>query len=201
MNIPYAQESGAQKLDLYYPNEETAHFLPLFIFMAADFYEIRRMISARHSNLTKAGYVVASCNYRLTGEAYFLAMVYDTKAATRFINVATSTIWTQTNLLRRSIAGGYLSSCWRPRGKRNIRRLSQGNPDISSKAQACIDWFGVVEFELQEEQLRRNGNSFKFSNVDSSVTDMFLSKVQDDNKEMKQEANILAILPSLCCQR
>ena len=201
MNIPYAQESGAQKLDLYYPNEGDGPFPTIVYFHGGGFFMRDKTDDQCQAflNLTKAGYVVASCNYRLTGEAYFPAMVYDTKAATRFLraNAATYNLDADKFVAAGQSAGGYLSVMLAATGGRGILEdLSQGNPDISSKVQACIDWFGVVEFELQEEQLRRNGNSsFKFSNVDSSVTEMFFgAKYRTITKEMKQEANILGYI-------
>lgn len=198
MNIPYANESEAQKLDLYYPNEGEGPFPTIVYFHGGGFFMRDKTDDQCQAflYLTKAGYAVASCNYRLTGEAYFPSMVYDTKAATRFLraNAAAYDLDADRFVAAGQSAGGYLSAMLAATGGRGILEdLSQGNSDVSSEVQACIDWFGVVEFELQEEQLMRNGNdSFEFSNVESSVTDMFFGgKYRTITKEIKEEANIL----------
>lgn len=174
-DIPYASQSESQKLDLYYPNEGEGPFPTIVYFHGGGFFMRDKLDDQCQAflYLTRHGFAVASCNYRLTVEAPFPACVYDTKAAVRFLraNAEKYDLDPTRFAAAGQSAGGYLSAMLAATGGRPILEdYLQGNPDTSSAVQACIDWFGCTDFAVAQEQLAANGlQSFQFSNADESV--------------------------------
>lgn len=178
-DIPYSDQSESQKLDLYFPNEGEGPFPTIVYFHGGGFFMRDKSDDQCQAflYLTRHGFAVASCNYRLTGEAPFPACVYDTKAATRFLraNAEKYNLDPTRFAAAGQSAGGYLAAMLAATGGCPILEdFLQGNPDTSSAVQACIDWFGPTDFETAAEQLAQNGvEPFQFSNVDESVTVKF----------------------------
>lgn len=174
-DIPYASQSESQKLDLYYPNEGEGPFPTIVYFHGGGFFMRDKLDDQCQAflYLTRCGFAVASCNYRLTVEAPFPACVYDTKAATRFLRANAEKYHLDPTRFAAAgqSAGGYLSAMLAATGGRPILEdYLQGNPDTSSAVQACIDWFGCTDFAVAQEQLAANGlQSFQFNNADESV--------------------------------
>ena len=112
-DLAYATLSPAQTLDIYWPAEGNGPF-PVIVaihggaFMGGD---------KRDEQLTpmleglKRGYVVASINYRLSGEASFPALVHDVKAAIRWLRSQAATLLVDPQRMAAwgGSAGGYLS--------------------------------------------------------------------------------------------
>ena len=178
-DIPYASQSEAQKLDIYYPNEGKGPFPTIVYFHGGGFFMRDKLDDQCQAflYLTRHGFAVASCNYRLTVEAPFPACVYDTKTAVRFLraNAEKYNLDASRFASAGQSAGGYLSAMLATTGGRPILEDHlQGNPDTSSAVQACIDWFGSTDFETAQAQLSENGvESFTFSNIDEPVAVKF----------------------------
>ena len=87
LDIPYANLSPAQKLDIYLPDEGDGPF-PVIVsihggaFMGCDKADLQVMPMLQG---LKRGYAVVAVNYRLSWEAKFPALVQDVKAAIRWI--------------------------------------------------------------------------------------------------------------------
>ncbi len=104
--------------------------------------------------LVKAGYAVASINYRFSQDAPFPAQLYDCKAAIRWLRAHAAQfnldgnrigVWGQS-------AGGHLvallgTTC-------GVKELEGdlGNPGVSSCVQAVCDWCGPTDLVSVEEQ-------------------------------------------------
>ncbi len=178
-DIPYGMQSEAQKLDLYLPNEGEGPFPTIVYFHGGGFFMRDKSDDQCQAflYLVKRGFAVASCNYRLTGEAPFPANVYDTKTAVRFLraNAKKYNLDPDKFVSAGQSAGGYLSAMLAATGGRPILEdFLTGNPDTSSAVQACIDWFGCIDFETSDAQLQENGlSNFEFSNIDEPVTVKF----------------------------
>ena len=178
-DIPYASQSEAQKLDLYFPNEGEGPFPTIVYFHGGGFFMRDKKDDQCQAflYLTRKGFAVASCNYRLTGEAPFPANVYDTKTAVRFLraNAGKYNLDPERFVAAGQSAGGYLVAMLAATGGRPILEdFLTGNPDTSSAVQACIDWFGCSDFAVAHQQLVDNGlASFEFSNVDEPVNVKF----------------------------
>ncbi len=174
-DLPYAAQSAAQKLDLYFPNEGEGPFPLVVYFHGGGFFMRDKRDDQCQSflQLTRRGFAVASCNYRLTGEAPFPACVYDAKAAVRFLraNAAKYNLDPARFAAAGQSAGGYLAAMLAATGGRPILEdYLSGDPDSSSAVQACIDRFGPTDFALAGEQLRANGfEPFRFANTDEPV--------------------------------
>lgn len=159
-DIPYADQSEAQKLDIYLiPKREKP--CPVIMWMhPGGFYDgdkdgssnqplaVVNMIRLIQPMLER-GYAVVSINYRLSQEAIFPALMYDVKAAIRWIkvNAAEYNFDPEKVVAWGSSAGGYLAAMLATTGDvAELEDLSMGNSDQSSRVIAAVDWYGPIDF-------------------------------------------------------
>lgn len=93
-NIAYASVSNAQRLDLYRPASGDGPF-PVIVYIHGGGFRLgtRTMASAALvTSWLKAGWAVASVDYRLSGEARFPAAVQDVFAAIDFLRRESSSL-------------------------------------------------------------------------------------------------------------
>jgi len=162
LDIPYATQSPAQKLDIYLPEDGDDPF-PVILsihggaFMGcdkADAHIMPMLVGLQR------GYAVAAINYRLSGEAQFPALVQDVKAAVRWAraNAAHYALDPERIASWGGSAGGYLSTMLGTSvGIAELDDLSLGNPDQPSNIQAVVAWFGPTDFLKMDDQLAENG--------------------------------------------
>ncbi len=162
LDIPYADRSETQKLDLCLPEEGNGPF-PLLIhihggaFMIGDKRDIQLTPFLESLN---QGYALASINYRMSGEAIFPAAVNDCKAAIRYLR-ANADKYNLDGLRFAAIggsAGGNLTAmvcltAFRP----ELADDSLGFSDVSCAVQAGVEWFGPTDFLKMDDQLAANG--------------------------------------------
>src|SRR5512139_1589876 len=162
LNIPYADVSPAQRLDVYLPDEGEGPF-PVIIaihggaFMGCDKADLQVLPMLEG---LKRGYAVVSINYRMSGESKFPALVQDAKAAVRWIraNAKQYKIDPQKIAAWGGSAGGYLSTMLgTSAGIPELEDLSLGYADQPSHIQAVVDWFGPTNFLKMDEQLTQSG--------------------------------------------
>ena len=106
----------------------------------------------------KAGFVVASVEYRLSHEGKFPAQIEDVKAAIRYLraNAAQYNIDPLRMAIMGESAGGYLTALAGTTG--DIRLFDVGeNSDQSSAVQAVVDWYGPTDFLGFEASNREAG--------------------------------------------
>jgi acetyl esterase/lipase len=162
LDIPYANQSHSQKLDIYLPDDIPGR-KPIIVsihggaFMGCDKADMQVMPMLEG---LKRGYAVVSVNYRLSWEAQFPALVQDVKAAVRWIRANASQY--EFDLQRIAAwggsAGGYLASMLgTSAGISELEDLSLGNPDQPCNVQAVVAWFGPTDFLKMDEQLAANG--------------------------------------------
>ena len=163
LDIPYASQSETQKLDLYFP-EDIAKPCPLIIHFhgGAFLFGTRRDDNLRPMlRALQHGYALASVEYRLSGEARFPALVYDCKAAIRFLRANAKEYGIQPDqiVVWGPSAGGYLAAMiGTTQGNPAFEDLSMGNEYVSSDVQAVIDWCGPAgDFCMMDDQIRENG--------------------------------------------
>jgi acetyl esterase/lipase len=162
LDLAYAPLSPAQKLDIYLPSEGDGPF-PVILaihggaFMGCDKADMQVLPMLEG---LKRGYAVVSINYRMSGEAKFPALVYDAKAAVR---------WVRANAKRYKLnphriaawggsAGGYQATMLGvSAGIRELENLALGNPDQPCHVQAVVAWFGPTNFLKMDEQLTESG--------------------------------------------
>jgi len=155
-------------LDLYLPAETVeppADGFPLVVFIHGGGWmdgDTRRMgafvdFPGVLASLAARGYVVASIEYRLSGEAVFPAQIQDVKAAIRWLRSKASAYGIDP---KRAVtwgvsAGGHLAalaavSC-------NARALEPAPPsNVSDCVQAAVSWYGVFDLSTIAAQARKD---------------------------------------------
>ncbi|MTI58640.1 MAG: alpha/beta hydrolase [Firmicutes bacterium] len=161
LNVPYADQSSSQKLDIYLP--DTKGPFPVIVsihggaFMGGDKADVQLIPMLEG---LKKGYAVVSINYRLSHQAVFPALIYDGKAAIRWIRANSEKYGFNPDRIAAwgGSAGGYLSSFLGvSAGVEELEDLSMGNDDYSSNIQAAVVWFGPTNFLLMDQQLEESG--------------------------------------------
>ncbi len=157
-DLAYASVSQAQKLDMYWPAEGNGPFPTIVAihggaFMGGDKrdQQLTPMLEALNH-----GYMVASINYRMSGEALFPALVHDVKAAIRWLRANADAFLVDADRIAcwGGSAGGYLSLMAGVSGDAPLLDdLSLGNAAYSSRIQALVDWFGPTDFLQMDAQL------------------------------------------------
>jgi len=164
LDIPYADLSPAQKLDVYLPDEGNGPF-PVIVsihggaFMGWDKADMQVLPMLEG---LKRHYAVVAVNYRLSWEAKFPAPVHDVKAAVRWIRAHARRYHLDPDRIAAwgGSAGGYLASMLgTSAGVQELEDLSLGNPEQPSHVQAVVAWFGPTDFLKMDEQLAERGLS------------------------------------------
>jgi acetyl esterase/lipase len=161
-DLPYANLSSAQKLDIYWPTEGNGPFPVILVihggaFMGGDKRDIQLtpMLEA-----LKRGYTVVSMNYRMSGEAIFPALVQDVRAAIRWVRAnAEKFLFDSTKIATwGGSAGGYLSLMAGVAAETpELDDPSLGNSEQSGQVQAVVAWFPPTNFLKMDEQLAESG--------------------------------------------
>lgn len=163
LDLSYVDDGNvAHKLDLYVPNGATAP-IPLIVFIHGGGWQSGDKQLGPNSyplRYARNGYAVASINYRLSSEAIFPAQIYDCKAAIRWLRANAA----EYNLDATRIgawgpsAGGHLASLLGTSNDvTNLEGTVGGNTQFSSRVQAVVDWYGVIDFLQQDALLTQNG--------------------------------------------
>jgi acetyl esterase/lipase len=162
LDVPYADLSQAQKLDVYLPEEGNGPF-PVIVsihggaFMGRDKADLQVLPMLEG---LKRGYAVVAVNYRLSWEATFPALVHDVKAAVRWIRANAQRYHLDPDRIAAwgASAGGYLAAMLgTSAGVPELEDLNLGNPDQPSHVQAVVAWFGPTDFLKMDEQLAGRG--------------------------------------------
>ncbi|MCD8007736.1 MAG: alpha/beta hydrolase fold domain-containing protein, partial [Clostridiales bacterium] len=165
LDVPYASQSYAQRLDLYLPEEGEGPF-PLVVHMHGGGFGMGDKRDDHMDTYLKGlahGYAIASVEYRLSSEAIFPAAVLDCREAFRFLrkNAAQYSIAPDRICALGGSAGGNLAAILGmniPNGQFPGEEGMTFDGDCS--VQAAIDQFGPMDFRPMDDQARANGVSF-----------------------------------------
>jgi len=195
LDISYSEESQAQKLDVYLPDEGDGPF-PVILsihggaFRAGDKGDSQVMPMLEG---VKRGYAVVSINYRLSQEAIFPAQIFDIKAAVRWIRAHARQYKFNPDKIAAwgGSAGGHLSALLGTSGDvEELEDLSPGNADQSSRVQAVVDWFGPTDFLKMDEQLKESMvKNPQVHSVPDSPESLLIGKNITDAPELVRAAN------------
>lgn len=162
LDIPYAQLSQAQKLDIYLPDSGEGPFPVIMAFHGGAFMgcdkadlQILPMLEG-----LKRGYAVVGVNYRLSGEAKFPALVQDAKAAARWVRENSAQYGFDSHRIAAwgGSAGGYLSlMLGTSAGIPELEDLRLGNAGQASHVQTVVAWFAPTNFLTMDEYLAASG--------------------------------------------
>ena len=163
-DLSYATQSEAQKLDIYMPYQSTG-LRPVIVwihpggFITGDKGGNCDMPLARINMIElvrpmlERGYSVVSINYRLSEEAIFPALIFDIKAAVRWIRANADRYRFNPDKIAAwgSSSGGYLAAMLATNGGvRELEDLSLGNADQSSRVVAAVDFYGPTDFLMMD---------------------------------------------------
>ncbi len=164
--IPYAQDSDSQYLDLYLPDTDAP--APLFVlvhgggFISGDSQTRQTQFMIQY--FRDRGYACASINYRLGQEAPFPAAVDDVKAAVRYLgqhaekygyDASRIAVWGES-------AGGYLAvmtAITAPDDFEGVNAIGEtdGEKFPTPEIKALVDFYGVMDFPSMKPQFEEQG--------------------------------------------
>ncbi|HEU4537402.1 MAG TPA: alpha/beta hydrolase [Polyangiaceae bacterium] len=193
-DVAYAALHPAQKLDLYVP--DGAGPFPLIVWVHGGGWQTGDKAPTPAAAQAKRGYVVASVNYRLSGDAIFPAQIHDVKAAVRWLraNAAAYKIDRARVAAWGPSAGGHLVALLGTSGGvAAMEDLSLGNPGESSRVQAVVDFFGPTDFSKRRDGIPEAcGGELEHDDDATSPSSALLGCPLNGCPEAVQAANPLA---------
>lgn len=195
-DIPYGQKSPSQILDIWYPNEEKTEPYPVIVHFHGGGFA---MGGHREDSLepmlraTKRGWAVASVEYRKSGEARFPAMLYDAKAAVRFLkshgekyhlNKDKIVLWGPS-------AGGWIAAMTAlTAGNPAFEEMEEESGGYDSSVSAVIDWCGPCGGFLEmDTALEKSGMGPAVHNRKDSCESQFMGEALTKIPELVRMAN------------
>ena len=164
LDVPYADKSEAQKLDIYLPNKGDGPF-PVI----ATIHGGAWMFGDKGDDFNlpfleglKRGYAVACINYRLSDEAHFPSQIYDCKTAIRYLRTNAATyhldgahigVWGAS-------AGGHLAALLGTSASPRVGGCFDENcthPPFLQGAGSCGLVWTTEDFLNMDEQLAQSG--------------------------------------------
>jgi len=145
----YAEGGGkSQSLDLYVPTDGPAK-KPLVIWVHGGGWRQGSKEGGPTLPLLRAGFAVASINYRLSQEALFPAQIEDCKAAVRWLRANADKYGLDKTKFGAwgGSAGGHLVALLGTSGGVKELEGKLGNAGESSRVQAVCDFYGPIDFE------------------------------------------------------
>jgi acetyl esterase/lipase len=162
LDLPYANLSPAQKLDIYLPDEGDGPF-PVILHIHGGGFEIGDKCDVHVLAYLKGlarGYAVVSVNYRLSGEAIFPAGLQDIKASIRWLRANAVTYHLDGNRIAAcggSAGGNYSAMVCLTDSVTEFDDPRLGNVEYPCSVQAAVDMFGPTDFLKMDAQLEENG--------------------------------------------
>jgi acetyl esterase/lipase len=162
LDLPYANLSPAQMLDIYLPDEGDGSF-PVVLYIHGGAFALgdkRNIEVLPYLTGLARGYAVVSVNYRMSGEAIFPAGLQDVKTAIRWVRANSTKYHFDGNRIAAwgSSSGGNFSAMIGLTA--NVTEFDDhglGNQEYPCNVQAAVDWFGPTDFLKMDEQLEENG--------------------------------------------
>ncbi|MGM9538202.1 MAG: alpha/beta hydrolase fold domain-containing protein [Candidatus Onthomonas sp.] len=165
LDVAYASQSPAQRLDLYYPQEGEGPFPVLLHIHGGGFGmgDKRDDHMDTYLKLLDLGIAVGSIEYRLSGEALFPAAVLDCREAVRFLrrNAAQYKLNPDKIGVLGGSAGGNLAALL-GMNIPNGQFPGEETLTLEGSCEVClaVDQFGPIDFRHMDDQARANGVSF-----------------------------------------
>jgi acetyl esterase/lipase len=162
LDLPYANISKSQMLDIYLPEEGDGPF-PVVLHIHGGAFAMgdkRDMPVTSYFHGLKRGYAVVSVNYRLSGEAIFPAGLQDLKASIRWLRANQEYYHLDGNRIAAcggSAGGNYAAMLCLTPGVPELDDLSLGNHGYPCDVQVAVDMFGPTDFLKMDEQLAESG--------------------------------------------
>lgn len=152
-DVPYAVVRSAGKtlpLDLYVPaTAVSGRPAPVVLWLHGGGWNSGdKNLGAPAETFTRAGYALASVNYRLSSQGQFPAQIHDVKAAVRWVRANAKTF--NLNPARIGVcgisSGGHLAALLGTSGGvRELEDATMGSGNVSSRVQAVVDLCGPTD--------------------------------------------------------
>lgn len=196
LDIPYGNESPAQRFDLFLPDTGDGPF-PLVIHIHGGGFAMgdkRDEFFGAYLTGIRQGFAVATIEYRLSGEAIFPAAVLDCRAAVRFIreHAAEYLVDGDRFAVLGGSAGGNLAAMI---GMNIPNGAFPGEESLPLPAtqpfvKAAVDQFGPMDFKAMDGQARQNGLSHADHDQPFSPESKYLGiAVPDAPQALCEQAN------------
>ena len=145
-------------LDMYVPKDRGANAVPAVLWIHGGGWRTGdKQNSALAVKLAAAGFVAASANYRLSGEAPFPAAIEDCKCAIRYLraNAAKYGIDPKRIGVAGGSAGGHLALLAGTADESAGLEGSGGWQSVSSRVGAIVSWYGPADFSVTHTAFER----------------------------------------------
>ena len=200
LDIPYAGDSRAQRLDMFWPETGEGPF-PTLVYVHGGGFALG---DKRDSHLNgylpclARGFALAAVEYRLSGEAAFPAAVLDCRSAVRFLiaNAARLRVDPERLCAIGGSAGGNLAAML----GMNIP-VFPGEGDVRGPqpvVQAAVDQFGPMDFRAMDAQARANGVSFDDHDGPDSPESKYLGAPVQQADNAAQADPLTYAGPAMC---
>lgn len=191
LNIPYANTSPAQKLDIHLPAVGEGPF-PVVIwihgggFIGGSKDDPQTALNQRsRTALKNAGFAVVEINYRLSLEAKWPAQLEDIRNVVLFLRKNATRYSLNPDKIGAwgSSAGGYLAA---------MMGIALVN-DVKTRIQAVADWFGPTDFFNMDADLSLSGVPPKRGPAGdaNSVLSIFIGAEVSTHKARSDSANLI----------
>ncbi len=188
--VSYASNSDAQVMDIYLPENATGADPVIVVVHGGGFKFgdqtmdiIQPIIEAGVAN----GYVVASVDYRKSGEATFPGALADVKAAVRYLraNAEQYGIDPEQVVIWGESAGAYLSlmTALTPEVE-SLNGDVTDNLEYSSSVTALVDFYGPVEFYTMDDEYAALGIEGTTYSSDASFESAFVGQAIGADEEV-----------------
>ncbi|WP_346909426.1 alpha/beta hydrolase [Faecalicatena orotica] len=195
-DIPYCTQSPSQILDIWYPNEESTAPYPVIVhFHGGGFVVGGHREDSLEPMLRAAdrGYAVVSVEYRKCKESRFPAMLYDAKAAVRFLkcHAAKYHLDPDKMALWGPSAGGWIVAMTAlTHGNPAFEDLEMGNAGYDSSVAAVVDWCGPCGGFLEmDEAFKKSGTGKPNHNLPDSGESQLLGAPLKEIPELVRMAD------------
>ncbi|MFD9318627.1 alpha/beta hydrolase fold domain-containing protein [Streptomyces sp. NPDC060053] len=166
--VAYASPLGFRPLllDLYRPARDPEQPAPLIVFLHGGGWRTGRRDQfgsafagwpvGPFDRLVRAGFAVASLDYRLSGEAVFPAQLHDGKAALRWLRAHAGALGLDAGrvVLWGESAGGHLAALLALTDGRPEWEGDVGEPGPGVRVTGVVDWFGPADLRTMQSQSR-----------------------------------------------
>lgn len=173
LDVPYANLSKAQKMDIYLPDQWQASYPVIINVHGGAFFGCDKMDNQLVPALygLQKGYAVANINYRLSPEAPWPAQINDLKAAIKFVRAHAKQYSFDPDrivLMGGSAGGNLVALAGVSADVKELEDPRLGNADVSTRVQAVIAWYPPINFLTMDAQWQQIGiDGQKHSTADS----------------------------------
>jgi acetyl esterase/lipase len=200
-DVAYATVSPTQRLDLFLPSD-TDGPVPVVVWIHGGGWERgdRRIHGASPAEgLLTRGFAVASISYRLSSEAVFPAQINDVKAAVRHLRAHATELGIDGSriALWGESAGGHLAAlAGTSAGVAAFDDPALGNPGVSSRVQAVVDFYGPASFPTFDRDSQAARCPRRISGADSTASRLLGAPVGTNTAAARRASPVTYVSPS-----